>query len=225
MNLVSKSPKSRLAHRGLQALIGAVIAAPLGYWFGSYLADLDKAGAASDLKFVWSDVLALLLAAMMTATGLITLLTSLSRRALGRQINPEEARPATPAQAVFYAQNGFVLLLAGVMMGVPVLVPILFAPLSPMVGSAAMAGLIALLLVQTAGNIAIWVRSDEFMRRAMGETAAVSFAILQGVLFLWAAGEKLGLLPSLGLWDATSVMMAAYLMIGLAITWRRGLAS
>ncbi len=224
MNLVSKSPKSRLAHRGLQALIGAVIAAPLGYWFGSYLADLDKAGAASDLKLVWSDVLALLLAAMMIATGLITLLTSLSRRALGRQINPEEARPATSAQAVFYAQNGLVLLLAGVMMGVPVLVPILFAPLSPIVASAAMAGLIALLLVQTAGNIAIWVRSDEFMRRAMGESAAVSFAILQGLLFLWAAGEKLGLLPQLTLWDATSVMMAAYLVIGLTITWRRGLA-
>lgn len=224
MNLVSKSPKSRLAHRGLQALIGAVIAAPLGYWFGSYLADLDKAGAASDLKLVWSDVLALLLAAMMIATGLITLLTSLSRRALGRQINPEEVRPATSAQAVFYAQNGLVLLLAGVMMGVPVLVPILFAPLSPMLASAAMAGLIALLLVQTAGNIAIWVRSDEFMRRAMGESAAVSFAILQGLLFLWAAGEKLGLLPQLTLWDATSVMMAAYLVIGLTITWRRGLA-
>lgn len=224
MNLVSKSPKSRLAHRGLQALIGAVIAAPLGYWFGSYLADLDKAGAASDLKLVWSDVLALLLAAMMIATGLITLLRSLSRRALGRQINPEEVRPATPAQAVFYAQNGLVLLLAGVMMGVPVLAPILFAPLSPMVASAAMAGLIALLLVQTAGNIAIWVRSDEFMRRAMGESAAVSFAILQGLLFLWAAGEKLGLLPQLTLWDATSVMMAAYLVIGLTITWRRGLA-
>lgn len=224
MNLVSKSPKSRLAHRGLQALIGAVIAAPLGYWFGSYLADLDKAGAASDLKLVWSDVLALLLAAMMIATGLITLLTSLSRRALGRQINPEEVRPATSAQAVFYAQNGLVLLLAGVMMGVPVLVPIFFAPLSPMLASAAMAGLIALLLVQTAGNIAIWVRSDEFMRRAMGESAAVSFAILQGLLFLWAAGEKLGLLPQLTLWDATSVMMAAYLVIGLTITWRRGLA-
>lgn len=224
MNLVSKSPKSRLAHRGLQALIGAVIAAPLGYWFGSYLADLDKAGAASDLKLVWSDVLALLLAAMMIATGLITLLTSLSRRALGRQINPEEVRPATSAQAVFYAQNGLVLLLAGVMMGVPVLVPIFFAPLSPMLASAAMAGLIALLLLQTAGNIAIWVRSDEFMRRAMGESAAVSFAILQGLLFLWAAGEKLGLLPQLTLWDATSVMMAAYLVIGLTITWRRGLA-
>ncbi|OYX01637.1 MAG: hypothetical protein B7Z12_13760, partial [Caulobacter vibrioides] len=46
----------------------------------------------------------------------------------------------------------------------------------------------------------------------------------QGLLFLWAAGEKLGLLPQLTLWDATSVMMAAYLVIGLTITWRRGLA-
>lgn len=223
MNLVSKSPKPR-RNRVLQALIGAVVAAPLGYLFGEYLASLEAAGAGSPAELAWSDLLALFLAAMMTVTGLVTLATSFSRRALGRQINPEEARPATPAQAAFYAQNGFVLLLAGVLMATPVLVPIFFAPLSPMVATAAMAGLIALLLVQTAGNIAIWVRSDEFMRRAMGESAAVSFAILQGLLFLWAAGEKLDLLPQLTLWDATSVMMAAYLVIGLAITWRRGLA-
>ncbi|MCY1648249.1 hypothetical protein OVA11_14610 [Caulobacter sp. SL161] len=224
MNLVSKSPKPR-RNRALQALVGAVLAAPLGYLFGGYLVSLEEAGAAASVDLSWSDVLAVALAAMMALTGLITLLTSFSRRALGRQINPEEVRPATPAQAVFYAQNGFVLILAGVMMATPVMVPLVFAPLSPMIASAAMAGLIALLLIQTVGNIAIWVRSDEFMRRAMGESAAVSFAILQGLLFLWAAGEKLGLLPHLTLWDATSVMMAAYLVIGLFITWRRGLAS
>ncbi|ATC32451.1 hypothetical protein CA606_08875 [Caulobacter vibrioides] len=224
MNFASKSPKPR-RNLALQALVGAVVAAPLGYVFGDYLASLQDAGGGALPELVWSDVLALLLAAMMASTGLITIMRSLSRRALGRQINPEEVRPATPAQAVFYAQNGFVLLLAGVMMATPVMVPLVFAPLSPMIASAAMAGLIALLLVQTAGNIAIWVRSDEFMRRAMGESAAISFAILQGLLFLWAAGEKLGLLPHLTLWDATSVMMAAYLVIGLAITWRRGLAS
>ncbi|AAK24202.1 hypothetical protein [Caulobacter vibrioides] len=224
MNLVSKSPKPR-RNRLLQALVGAVVAAPLGYFFGEYLASLQDAGGGALPELVWSDVLALLLAAMMASTGLVTLLMSLSRRALGRQINPEEVRPATPAQAVFYAQNGFVLFLAGVMMATPVMVPLVFAPLSPMIASAAMAGLIALLLIQTAGNIAIWVRSDEFMRRAMGESAAISFAILQGLLFLWAAGEKLGLLPQLTLWDAASIMMAVYLVIGLAITWRRGLAS
>jgi len=62
------------------------------------------------------------------------------------------------------------------------------------------------------------------MRRAMAEIAAISFAILQGLLFLWAAGEKLGLLPNLSLWDATSVMMTAYLVIGMTVTLRRGLA-
>jgi hypothetical protein len=223
MNLVSKSPKSR-PNRALQAVIGAVVAAPLGYLFGEYLVSLQEAGGEASADLGWSDLLALFLSAMMAVTGLITLLTSLNRRALGRQINPEEVRPATPAQVVFYAQNGVVLFLAGLMMATPVLAPIVFTPLSPMLASAAMAGLIALFLVQTAGNITIWVRSDEFMRRAMGESAAISFAILQGLLFLWAAGEKLGLLPHLTLWDATCVMMAAYLVIGLAITWRRGLA-
>jgi hypothetical protein len=223
MNLVSKSPKPR-RNRALQALVGAVVAAPLGYMLGGYLVSLEEAGAVAAVDLSWSDVLALLLAAMMAVTGLITLVMSLSRRALGRQINPDEVRPATPAQAVFYAHNGLVLLLAGVMMAVPVLAPVLFAPLPPMIASAAMAGLIALFLVQTAGNIAVWIRSDELMRRAMAEIAAISFAILQGLLFLWAAGEKLGLLPNLSLWDATSVMMTAYLVIGMTVTLRRGLA-
>lgn len=224
MIFASKSPKSRLNRRGIQALIGAVVAAPLGYLFGRYLVTLEKAGAVSVAGLGWSDVLALLLAAMMAVVGLVTILVSLSRRTLGRQINPEETRPATPSQVLFYAQNGLVLLLAGVMMAIPVLTPVLFSPLSPMIASAAMTGLIALFLVQTAGNIAIWARSDELMRRAMAEIAGVSFAILQGLLFLWAAGEKLELLPRLSLWDAASVMMAAYLVIGMVITWRRGLA-
>lgn len=224
MIFASKSPKSRLTRRGIQALIGAVVAAPLGYLFGRYLVALEKAGAVSVAELGWSDVLALLLAAMMAVVGLVTILVSLSRRTLGRQINPEETRPATPSQVVFYAQNGLVLLLAGVMMAIPVVTPVLFSPLSPMIASAAMTGLIALFLVQTAGNIAIWARSDELMRRAMAEIAGVSFAILQGLLFLWAAGEKLELLPRLTLWDAASVMMAAYLVIGMVITWRRGLA-
>lgn len=224
MIFASKSSKSPFSRRAIQALVGAIVAAPLGYLFGRYLVALEKAGALSVADLGWSDVLALLLAAMMVAVGLVTILVSLSRRALGRQINPEDARPATPSQVVFYAQNGLVLLLAGVMMAIPVLAPVLFSPLSPMIASAAMAGLIALFLVQTAGNIAIWARSDELMRHAMAEIAAISFAILQGLLFLWAAGEKLQLLPSLTLWDAASVMMAAYLVIGMIITWRRGLA-
>jgi hypothetical protein len=51
----------------------------------------------------------------------------------------------------------------------------------------------------------------------------VTFVILQGALFLWAAGEKLGLLPVLTLWDAACVMMTAYLVIAGIVLWRRGL--
>lgn len=225
MSFALKSLKSRLAHRGVKALVAAIVAAPLGYLVGSYLAGLEKAGLWTAPEMGWSDALALLLAGIMAAMGLVTLLVSLSRRALGRQINPQEARPATAAQAMFYAQNGGVLLLAGVMMATPVLTPLLISPLPSAIASAAMAGLIALFFIQTVGNITIWVRSDELMRRAMAEIAAVSFILLQGALFLWAAGEKLELLPHLSLWDAASIMMTAYLVIGMIITWRRGLAS
>jgi hypothetical protein len=222
MNLASKSPF--LASRGGRALALAVIAAPLGYLVGKYLARLEDAGVWTAPDFAWSDVLALVLAVLMLGAGLITMLVSASRKALGRQIDPETARPATPAQALFYAKNGGVLVLAGLMMAAPVAVRVVFDPLPPMIASAAMIGIIALFLIQVAGNISVWVRSDELMRRAMAETAALSFIVLQGALFLWAAGEKLDLLPGLTLWDAASVMMAAYLLIAAVVTWRRGLA-
>jgi hypothetical protein len=111
------------------------------------------------------------------------------------------------------------------MMAIPVVVRAVLDPVPPMIASAAMIGLVALFLLQTAGNIAVWVRSDELMRKAMAEISAISFVILQGALFLWAAGEKLGLLPALSLWDAVCICTSAYLVIAGVVTWRRGLAA
>lgn len=224
MNLASKSPKLP-GNRGVRALVFAVVAAPLGYLFGKYLAGLEQAGVWSAPDLGWSDVLALFLAGLMLVVGLITLLVSANRGTLGRQIDPEDGRPATSAQTVFYAQNGGVLALAGMMMAAPVLVRVAFDPVPSMIGSATMIGLVALFLLQTAGNISVWIRSDELMRKAMAEIAAVSFVLLQGALFLWAAGEKLDLLPALSLWDAVSICMTAYLVIAGVVTWRRGLAA
>ena len=90
-------------------------------------------------------------------------------------------------------------------------------------GAAVMAGIVALFLVQTVGNLILWQRSDELVRQVMAETGAVSFWLLQGALFLWAAGEKLNLLPALSLWDAVAVLMASYLLISTLVSARRGL--
>lgn len=220
MAAASKSPKSR----AVRALVYAVIAAPLGYLVGKSLAGMEDAGVWSKPDLGWSDVLAVLLALMLLGVGVITMIVSVSRKTLGRQIDPEDGRPATLAQVSYYAQNGGVLTLAGLMMATPVVIRVLFDPVPPLIASAAMIGLVALFLVQTAGNISVWIKSDELMRRATAEISAVTFVILQGALFLWAAGEKLGLLPVLTLWDAATVMMTAYLLIAGVVIWRRGLA-
>jgi peptidoglycan/LPS O-acetylase OafA/YrhL len=117
-----------------------------------------------------------------------------------------------------------VLALAGLMMATPVVVRVVFARVPPLIASAAMIGLAPCSWPRPPGNISVWIKSDELMRRATAEISAVTFAILQGALFLWAAGEKLGLLPVLTLWDAATVMMTAYLIIAGVVTWRRGLA-
>lgn len=220
MPFASKSPKNR----AVRALAFAVIGAPVGYLVGKYLARLEDAGVWSAPDLGWSDALAVVLALLLLGVGVITMIVSASRKALGRQIDPEGGRPATSAQASFYAHNGGVLALAGLMMATPVVVRAVFDPVPPLIASAAMVGLVALFLIQTASSISVWIGSDELMRRATAEISALTFVTLQGALFLWAAGEKLGLLPVLTLWDAATVMMTAYLIIAGVVIWRRGLA-
>lgn len=224
MTVASKFPKSLGSNRTVRTLVFAVVAAPLGYLLGKYLARLEDAGVWTAPDLTWSDGLALFLALMLLAVGVITMIVSASRKTLGRQIDPESGRPATASQAFFYAQNGWVLVLAGLMMAAPVVVRAAFDPVPPTIASATMIGLVALFLVHTASNISVWIRGDELMRRATAEISALTFVILQGALYLWAAGEKLGLLPILTLWDAVSVMMTAYLVIAGVVLWRRGLA-
>ena len=216
--------KSRMSP-GLRMLVWAVIAAPLGYLVGKVLASTEDAGLWTAPDLGWSDGLALFLGLLMLLVGLVTIGVSTSRKLLGRQVDPERGAPVSREQAGFYALSGWVLVLAAVMMAAPVAVRVAFDPVPPMIASATMIGLIALFLVQTASNITLWLRSDELMRKATAEICALTFVILQGALFLWAAGETLDLLPALTLWDAVSVMMTAYLLIAVVITWRRGLAS
>ncbi|NGM52041.1 hypothetical protein G5B46_20715 [Caulobacter sp. 602-2] len=221
MTVASESQK--LSPRTRRALIMLAVGAPAGFIAGRVLIWLKRQGYWQGLELSGGDVVSLGLAAFLVTVGLATMIVSLSRKALGRQINgDDQTRAATPAQASFYAGQGGVLVLAGVMLAAPPLAGALFVPLSPLLASAVMTGLITVFLVQTVGNITLWVRSDELMRRTMAETAAVSYGLLQGLLFLWAAGEKLALLPPLTLWDAVNVNMIGYLLISMIIAWRRG---
>jgi len=223
MTVASKFPKF-LSNPKFRAMALLTVAGGIvGYGSGSLIGKLEKAGAMRVEGLGWSDLLSGLIAMMLIAMGTLVLVASLSRKTALRVLDPGNGRDATPAQASYYRQQGLVALLAGVMLAAPVLANSVFDPLPFELGAAVMAGIVALFLVQTVGNLILWQRSDELVRQVMSETGAVSFWLLQGALFLWAAGEKLNLLPALSLWDAVAVLMASYLLISTLVSARRGL--
>ncbi|PTS89108.1 MULTISPECIES: hypothetical protein [unclassified Caulobacter] len=223
MTVASKFPKFFASPKVRMASILAVCGGFVGFGSGMLIGKLEKAGAMRVEGLGWSDLLSGLIALMLIALGVMVLLVSASRKTALRVLDPGNARDATPAQASYYRQQGLVALLAGVMLAAPVLANSVFDPLPFELGAAVMAGIVALFLVQTVGNLILWQRSDELVRQVMSETGAVSFWLLQGPLFLWAAGEKLNLLPALSLWDAVAVLMASYLLISTLVSARRGL--
>jgi len=223
MTVASKFPKFLATPKGRVITALSLAGGVVGFSSGLLIGKLEKGGALSLQALGWSDILSGIIALMLIATGLMVLIVSLSRKASGRVLDPAGQRDATSAQASYYRQQGVVSLLAGVMLAAPVLVLSVDDPPPFELAAAVMTGIVALFLVQTVANLTLWFRSDELVRRVISETGAATFWILQGALFLWAAGEKLNLLPRLSLWDAVSLMMASYLLLSAIVAHRRGL--
>jgi hypothetical protein len=223
MTVASKFPKFLSTPKARVAAALGLSGGVVGFGSGLLIGKLEKAGTLTVEGLGWSDLLSGLIALMLIAMGALVLIVSVSRKTALRVLDPGSARDATPAQASYYRQQGLVSLLAGLMLAAPVLAIAIFDPLPFELAAAVMMGIVALFLVQTVGNLTLWSRSDELVRRVMSETGAASFWILQGALFLWAAGEKLNLLPALSMWDAVTLMMASYLLISTFVAGRRGL--
>lgn len=85
------------------------------------------------------------------------------------------------------------------------------------------AGMVALFLVQTIGNVIAWRRSDEMMRRVMADTSVIAFWGLQCAFFFYAAAERLGLIAPVSSWGLAGVLMAVYLVASIVPSMRRGL--
>lgn len=103
--------------------------------------------------------------------------------------------------------------LAGVMLLLPML------GLDPAFSIGVVAALFA---VQTVANIALWRAGDELLRRVIVETGALSFWGLQGALFLYAAAERLALVPTVSAWGLIGILMVAYVIASTAVAVRRG---
>jgi multidrug transporter EmrE-like cation transporter len=81
--------------------------------------------------------------------------------------------------------------------------------------------ILVLFAIQTAINVKLYRSSDEFLRNTMLVTCSVTFAICQGMLFLWAAAERMTLVPSLSSWSAMSILMTVYISVSFFTSLRQ----
>lgn len=200
------------------AFAGMLVGAAAGFGFGRFL----KHGVPANAHLGWSDIGALAISLWMLVSGIFIVIAGSHRRLAGRMVDPGEPRPATPAQMRFYRAQAFVLILSGLLLALPVLAGLLSAATSQSARIGTMVALVVIFAMQTWWNIGIWRRADEFMRALIADTAIICFWVLQSALLFWAAGEKLGLLPTASLWDALVVLMAVYLAVSATQSLRKG---
>ena len=109
--------------------------------------------------------------------------------------------------------------LAGILLALPIFGARLFAD-NLQHRQISFAGIVLLFAVQTFYNVRLWRVSDEFVRSTMATTAALTFAIGQGGLFLKAAAEHMSLVKPVSTWDLLVIMMQLYIFVGLFVSVR-----
>ena len=187
-------PRPSLVRRlaGLAALAG--LGAAVGY-------AVANNGLTLDLP--WPDSLALLVALMLLATALISLVMLV-------------VRPHASPRGCGVLQ-GAVMGLAGVLMLLPVAAAGRADP------GLIYAVILALVAVQSAANLILWRRADEMLRRVMWEACAMAFWTGQIALFLYAAAERLSLVEPVSAWGLMGVLMVLYFAASVVAGLRRGL--
>jgi hypothetical protein len=197
-------------------LAGAVFGA-VGYGVGHVAADLFP-GIDPDLSGLrWADVVAVAVAALLLVASLGTAITSFNRRSLGRVLKLEG--PAGDAEVRDTRLQSVIMGLSGAIMILPLILSAVAVPVT-----ASLAGIGLLLVLHTALNVRLYRRVDELFRRVVVEAGAFTFWLGQGLLFLWAAAERLSAAPPLTAWDIYVVLMGVYLVVSMIVTFRRGLA-
>lgn len=193
------------------------VAGVVGYGVGHVAADLFPGHDLSLPGVRWADVLAGFVAAVLIVASAFTALRSFNRAALGKMLKLEG--PAGDDEAREARSQAAILALSGVIM----LLPILFSALA-VPAAIALIVILGLLALHTALNVRLYRSVDEMFRRVVIEAGALTFWLGQGLLFLWAAAERLAVAPPITAWDIYVVMMAAYLIVSTVVTMRRGLA-
>jgi hypothetical protein len=169
-------------------------------------------------------ITALLLGVGLFVGGLLVTAASYRPRALSAMMLEGAGEgEATPREAGFYRLAGWVMTLAGLLAAIPPLASALLAPLTPSTAWGVLAALVALTLIQVVLNVRLWREADELTRRVTFEGACIAFFIVEGLLFLWAAAEVLGVAPAVSAWAVWTLMFAAYLFVTGWVGYRRGI--
>lgn len=163
--------------------------------------------------FTWADTLALVLGGILACLGLITWLISFNRKELARNLEADGATPASSEEVSAVRLQAGSLFLAGVMLLLPLAA---MGSLSGVTAGAAIifALIVVLFLLQSGVHVVLWRRCDEFQRGQLLKACAVTFAVGQGALFLWAAAEHLHLAPAISSWQCINLLIALYLAVG-----------
>lgn len=214
MNIATHPPSNR--RRILRQVAGGGFALLAGALVGWTVAELAPANALEGLG--WADWLALLVAAMLLASGVFMTVAATRKDWLQRVM--QTADPLGATDLADMRLQGAIILGSAVLLAIP--------PFHAAAGAPAPALTYALMMPLLAAhsllNLRLWRRADELFRRVIVESAAVCFWVLQLALFTYAAAERLGLLTPLTAWQAVSVMMAVYLLVSAWIGIRRGLS-
>ncbi|RZJ27976.1 MAG: hypothetical protein EON85_10040 [Brevundimonas sp.] len=217
MNALSAPPKPSWPRRiGAGVLSGAIFGA-VGYAVGKVAAEAFP-GFSPDLTGLrWADVIAAALSALLLVASIATALSSFNRKGLGQMLKLEG--PAGDSEVRDVRIQSAVLGLSGVVMALPMVLSGLAVP--PVI---ALGAVVLLLVVHTALNLQLFRSVDELFRRTVVEAGAATFWLGQGLLFLWAAAERLAAAPPITAWDVYVVLMGVYLVVSMIVTLRRGLA-
>lgn len=165
----------------------------------------------------WADVLAVGVAFFLLGGSVFVLVLSMDARRLGR-LYKLEGPASTEETAQARLQCG-VMAFSGVLLLLPIIFS--FAGLSPVLGVVAIG---ILMILHTAMNVRVYRQADELLRRTMMEAGTIAFFLGQGVLFVWAAAERMGAVPPITAWDIYAVLMCLYLVASITVSVRRGLA-
>lgn len=206
-------------------LIAGTIGAPIGGVAGYFVGRALKRGSIVPLlDWTLADLFSLLIALTLLISAGYAAWATTSRKRWNEMVEKQPADAVVdPAAIASGRRQAWVAALAGILMLTP---PIAAHAGLAMEGRAAIAiALGCLLAVQGWINWGLWRDGDELTRTVIAQTGALCFWVLQLGLFIWAALTRLNLVADVDSWALMTVMMAAYLIVSVTISVRRGLVN